>query len=349
MHNIYWFRAVVWIGLLAGVLSACERSWAGPAPSVIAFGSCARQHKPQPVWHAILAQQPDLMLMLGDNVYLDTTDVGVMHRKYRQLGVKPGFKLLRKHVPVLATWDDHDFGRNNAGRHYPKKDAAQQAMLSFFNEPADSPRWRRRGVYRAWTFGPAQQRLQIILLDTRYFRDRPPKNTKPGAVDELSEQATSKTILGQKQWQWLKKQLEKPADVRLIGSSIQVVPTQHGHEKWGKFPHERQRLFDLIDATGAKGVVFLSGDRHFLELSRDIEHGPYPMYDFTSSGLNTAGGPKEPNHYRVGEAKRVDNFGLVRINWNADPVTLTFDARRADGRRLMAHTIAIDQLQPNLD
>jgi alkaline phosphatase D len=338
-----WLASAV---LLAACSPAADKAAgeepAGP-PEVIAFGSCAGQDQPQPVWHAILAQQPDLMLMLGDNVYLDTKDVGVMHAKYRRLGRKPGFKLLRKQVPVLATWDDHDYGLNNVGRHYPKKEASEQAFLSFFNEPADSPRWNRPGVYRAWEYGPKNNRLQVILLDTRYFRDRPPEED---AGDGASP-ASGRTILGKAQWQWLEKQLEKPATVRLIGSSIQVVPTQHEYEKWANFPSERERLFDLIETTGAGGVVFLSGDRHHLELSRDKDSGPYPMYDFTSSGLNRGrGGPiNEANRYRIGQAHGGDNFGIVRIDWDADPVEITVEARKADGRRLMRETVPLDALR----
>jgi alkaline phosphatase D len=315
--------------------------------SVIAFGSCAKQDRPQPVWHAIAAQQPDVMLMLGDNIYADTTGMGVMQAKYRKLAHKPGFKLLRQSTPILATWDDHDYGRNNAGRRYPKKAASQQAMLTFFNEPADSPRWDRPGVYRAWRFGDKGQRVQIILLDTRYFRDPLRTKTIDGRTHNLPHRDEQTTLLGEAQWRWLEKQLKKPATVRLIGSSIQVLPKRHRFEKWHNFPHERERLFQLIEQTGASGVVFLSGDRHIMELSRDRDSGPYPMYDFTSSGLNSGSEHfTSPNQYRVGEIQHGDNFGLVRIDWRAEPTTITFEGRAADGRRLMQHTVKLNTLTP---
>ena len=82
----------------------------------------------------------------------------------------PGFKALRESVPILATWDDHDFGVNDGGSDYPKKVESQQIFLDFFGDPEDSPRRKRPGVYDARVFGPEGKRVQVIMLDTRYFR-----------------------------------------------------------------------------------------------------------------------------------------------------------------------------------
>ncbi|MDX2275413.1 MAG: alkaline phosphatase D family protein [Hyphomonadaceae bacterium] len=138
--------------------------------SRIAFGSCAKGDKPQPIWDAVLAAQPDLFIFLGDNVYLDTRDPEVMRRKYAELAAQPGFQRLRAHVPILAIWDDHDFGENDAGREYPMKEEARRQFLEFFNEPASSPRWSRDGIYTSYMYGPPGQRAQIILPDLRWNR-----------------------------------------------------------------------------------------------------------------------------------------------------------------------------------
>ena len=39
---------------------------------VIGFGSCLHQDLPQPIWKEIKAQNPEVFIMLGDNVYGDT-------------------------------------------------------------------------------------------------------------------------------------------------------------------------------------------------------------------------------------------------------------------------------------
>ena len=87
--------------------------------------------------------------MLGDNIYADTLDMDVMRAKYAKLAAMPGFQLLRKTCPILATWDDHDLGANDAGGDYPKKDESQKIFLDFFGDPDDSPRRHRPGVYDA--------------------------------------------------------------------------------------------------------------------------------------------------------------------------------------------------------
>ena len=103
------------------LLTGCEKSEAGPEISRIAFGSCAHQDKSQPIWEPIVATEPDLFVFTGDNIYGDTEDMEVMRAKYQKLGAKPGFLKLRASCPILAVWDDHDYGLNDAGKEYSKK------------------------------------------------------------------------------------------------------------------------------------------------------------------------------------------------------------------------------------
>ena len=139
---------------------------------------------------------------------------------------------------------------------------------------------------------------------------------------------TTIPLLGEAQWDWLARQLRTPAKVRIIASSIQVVADEHGWECWGNYPHERQRLYDLINRTGAKGVIFISGDRHHVELSKETD-GPYPLYDLTSSGLNQGdeGEHDEPNRHRIGKAYREPNFGIIRIDWRKRNPRITLEGR----------------------
>jgi len=328
--------------------------------STIAFGSCARQDRPLPVWDTIAAESPDVFLFIGDNMYADLdrgrreVDLADVGHSYVELAEADAFARFRARVPILATWDDHDYGLNDAGEELPFKRGSQHLLLQFFREPADSPRWNREGVYGSWSFGPKDdqpgRRVQIILLDTRYFRDavdRRPGGRPPGRGPYRPTQDTSRTLLGEAQWAWLGGELKKDADVRIIASSIQVVAWEHGWESWGNFPHERHRLFELIADTGAEGVVFLSGDRHRAEISRDDPPAaPYPMWDVTSSGLNQGTQPvSEPNRFRVGPVVRATNFGMVRIDWRAQPVTLTLETRGGDGTLLTSQVIDLDTLR----
>src|SRR5262249_22644216 len=155
---------------------------------------------------------------------------------------------LLKTCPVLATWDDHDYGADDVGAEYPKKDESQQVFLDFFGVPKDSPRRTQKGVYHAALFGPPEKRLQVILFDTRYFRSPLKKRDKfiPNVGPYIPNPDKTATMLGEAQWRWLEEQLRVPAKVRLLGSSIQVVAEDHGWEKWQNLPHERERLFRLI-------------------------------------------------------------------------------------------------------
>jgi alkaline phosphatase D len=326
--------------------------------SRVAFGSCAHQDHPQPIWEQVRATKPEIFLFIGDNIYGDTRDMAVLKRKYDQELAVPGFARLRAEVPVLGTWDDHDLGENDAGGDYPFKRESQQLCLDFFGVPADSPRRKQEGVYHAEMFGPPGKRVQIILLDTRYFRS-PWKSKKPPTTQDRRpyepDESTGVTMLGEAQWTWLAEQLRQPADVRLLVSSIQVINDSFGGEKWANFPRERRRLFDLIRDTGAHGVVILSGDRHVADLSLAEDTGiGYPLYDLTSSGLTQGAdawrGPG-PNTHRVAGMSWGDNFGLVLIDWshgdsNGGGPMLSLQARDGSGDVRINEKVPLRVLQP---
>ena len=70
----------------------------------IAFGSCAHQDKPQPIWESIVAVKPQLFLFTGDIIYADTRDPKVMKEKYDLMAALPGWQKLLRTCPVFATW-----------------------------------------------------------------------------------------------------------------------------------------------------------------------------------------------------------------------------------------------------
>lgn len=323
---------------------------AGPL-SRIAFGSCASQERPQPIWDAVLASRPQLLLLLGDNIYADTKDMDVMRRKYARLAAMPGFRAIRQACPILATWDDHDLGANDAGSDYPMKVESQKLFLDFFGDAPDSPRRKRPGVYDAHVFGPEGKRVQVILLDTRYFRTSPLKRD-PKALLARGPYGPNPdpdaTILGEDQWRWLGEQLRVPAEVRLLASSIQVVAEDHGWEKWMNFPRERERLFAMIREAGAEGLIVLSGDRHLAELSLMDAGVGYPIYDLTSSGLNQgarAWRPLETNRHRVATMGWGDNFGVVAIDWDRPDPRISLQVRDVDGDIRIQEKVSLSTLR----
>lgn len=314
----------------------------------IAFGSCLGQDLPQPVWEHVLKAQPDLFVFLGDNVYADTNDMNALRATYAKLAAQPGFQRLRKSIPILATWDDHDYGTNDTGSENPTRAESQQVFLDFWNVPKDSPRRKREGVYSSEIYGPPGKRLQIILLDTRYFRS-PLKSAKEGTDENyVPNTDPNATLLGDAQWAWLEQQLMVPAQIRIIGSSIQVVAEDHGAEKWANFPNERKKLFDLIWNTRVTGPFFISGDMHLAELSVMNGDAGFPLYDLTSSSLNWSERnwrPLDPNRHRVATMNVGDNFGLIIIDWNRTDPLIRLQIRDDEGDIMIQQKITVQLLR----
>lgn len=301
----------------------------------IAFGSCATQLNACPMWQELNRYKPDVLLLLGDNIYADVVDGRLVpstperiREAYDRLGKDEGFSQLRETVPIMAVWDDHDFGNNDAGVEWIHKDVSAQIYHDFFGTPKDSPRRQQQGLYDARIFGTTGKRTQIILLDTRYFRTelKKAKAPAPGTRTTPYEAASGSEakVLGEAQWKWLEEQLKKPAEIRIIGSSIQVLSDEHPYEKWSNFPEERERLYQLIRKCEASGVILLSGDRHLGEISVETQAVGYPLHDITASGLNQANKnwrTVEANRKRVAALQWGDHFGSIEIDWSAaDPM-----------------------------
>lgn len=328
--------------------------------SRIALGSCAKQDRPMPIWSAVSTFKPDVLLMLGDNIYGDTEDMTVLRQKYDLLAADRGFGMIRNTVPIVAVWDDHDYGANDAGREYPMRRESQQLFLDFFKVPEDAIVRKRQGIYRAMVVGPIGRRVQFICLDTRFHRT--PLKTGPkeervkGLGPYVPTDEPNATILASQQWDWLAAMLQRPAEIRIILSSIQVASIEHGWEHWGQFPAERAKLLKTIRDSDAAGVIVVSGDRHSAEISR-IPAGDdaltYPLYDLTASSLNQPrrmDNDPEPNRHRLGERFHGANFGTIDIEWGtADDGGLpavTLAIHDVDGKVVRTETIPPGGLEP---
>lgn len=319
-----------------------------PLISRIALGSCMKQDRPVPVLGTVRDWEPELFIWLGDNIYGDTEDMGVLEAKYRQLGAKPLFAALRAQVPMVAIWDDHDYGVNDGGLEYPKKEESKQVFLRFWNEPDGTERRQRPGIYTSYRFGdPAAGRsLQVILLDTRTFRSPLARNTFTSYKNDYRPDSNpANTFLGQAQWDWLKERLLEPADLRLIGSSIQFGHEYNGWESWTNFPTEIERMIALIKETRANGVVFLSGDVHWGELSRLQASGCYPLHDLTASGINEEWDILEPNRNRIGQACMDHHFGFIEIHWQSPDPSVALHIKDVTGRARVKHSVRLSQLK----
>ena len=342
------------VAVAASTSSASSKRVSSSAISRLTFGSCAHQDKEQPIWEAINALNPDLFVFLGDNIYGDTRDMQALADQYAKLGAKTGFNDLRQRTPILATWDDHDYGEDDAGAEFPEKYGSRKIFCDFFGEALDSPRRvQEGGIYTSKTYGPEGRRVQVILLDLRWNRSpllrvdkKTEKRRRQMALGPyLPNSDSHASLLGEAQWRWLEQELSKPAELRIIGSSTQFISEFPGWECWSLFPKERQRFIDLIGKTRANGVMFISGDMHWAELARQDENVPYPLYDFTSSGLTQTYHQVSPNIHRLqGCLYREVNFGVIEIDWQLPDPLIVMQARSETGHPVFEKSILMSEL-----
>lgn len=289
--------------------------------TIIAFGSCSHEFDSLQMWDKVITHKPTAWIWMGDNIYGDTEDMTVMKRKYDMQKQRPSYQKLQKSMKIYGIWDDHDFGVNDGGKEYPMKNESKELMLDFLDVPKDAEVRNRDGAYQSQIIENNGLSIKLILLDTRYFRDSLEINLD---APPLYQPNTKGTILGEKQWIWLESELENSdADIHLIGASYQLIPNNHGWEKWGNFPNERKRFFDLITKTKPARPIILSGDRHIAEFAKiDLEGLDYPLYEFTSSGLTHTWGDVRPeeNENRIGELIIRKNFGIIHIDHNVEKI-----------------------------
>jgi alkaline phosphatase D len=321
-----------------------------PPTFTAAFGSCYFNNDPlfdrpgRPyggstgVFESIRQQAPDLMLWLGDNVYLREVDwwspEGIDYR-YGHARAEPDLQPLLATAAHYATWDDHDYGPNNSDRSYIHKGAALETFADFWPNPTyglpSVP-----GTFTQFEWADAE----FFVLDNRYHRS---PNDAP---------ARERTILGAEQLQWLLDALtasRAPFKFVVMGGQV-LNPVEVFENYVNVAPAERAYLLDQIAERRIDGVVILSGDRHHGELMRMERPGTYPLYEFTSSPL-TAGAVATPrdslNPIRVPGTlvAGVRNFGTLTVSGPRTDRVLTMRAFSADGEPLWEHTVRADDLR----
>ncbi|MDG1527928.1 MAG: alkaline phosphatase D family protein [Polaribacter sp.] len=292
---------------------------------IISFGSCNKQYVENILWNEIAKNNPKVWIWGGDNVYSDTDSMPKLKADYEMQWRQKGYKELVNSVDVLATWDDHDYGLNDGGVEFYKKKESQQEFLDFLKVPKDDIRRNQEGVYHSKTYKTNQGSIKVIVLDTRYFRTGLTVSADKNKRYQPNKYGEG-TVLGPQQWKWFQNELSNSnADFNIIVSSIQLLSYKHGYESWGTFPHEVDKMKNVIKTSKAKGVLVLSGDRHISEFSgTQIEGLSFPLIDFTSSGLthSYSSFKGEENPDRIGEVVSEISFGILKFDFKANKITM---------------------------
>ena len=291
-----------------------------PPPFTLATGSCAYINEPEydrpgkgygseyGIFTSIHRQKPDLMLWLGDNVYYREPDwntrTGMLHR-YTHDRSTPEMQPLLASTAHYAIWDDHDYGPNDSDGTWLHKEEAWNVFSSFWGNPTFGVDGRKGCTTR---FQYAD--VDFFLLDNRYFR-----------TPNKCASCPDRTLLGKDQLEWFLAALaSSTAPFKLVAIGGQVVTTYNGDETcFHYFPAERDTILARIERDNIKGVVFLTGDRHFTELSALKNKAGNWVYDLTTSSLTagsfTGAAGKVANELRVpGTVADVHNFSLLRFS-----------------------------------
>ena len=248
----------------------------------VAVISCMDDHLREPMlkmWPQVMAQKPDAIWMIGDNVYADHLEKGwgetnpdILWDRYVETRQDlPVFKA-NPLIPVFATWDDHDFGRNDSDRTYPYKDQSAEVFFAFFAQKKPAPGFERGpGVASWWTgFG-----LEVALLDDRTFR----------SPDRL--EVPDQTHFGPDQERWLEQHLESAKKPVLLVDGDQFFGGYHRFESYeGSHPTSFKRALEQWRKAKVP-LLFVSGDRHLSEiLNVDSESLGFPTFEITSSAIH---------------------------------------------------------------
>lgn len=312
-----------------------DRVYAEQTIRQIAFGSCNKPKKDQGFWDVIRAQEPDIMLLLGDNHYGNTSDPVRLKKAYDGLAAIHQYDVFRQKIPTFPTWDNHDYGDGYPGRLHPHAEESEQLFLDHFSIQKTDVRRSRSGIYGAWILGEKPHRVQVIMLDLQRFRDP----FQDGPREKQFAPQPGKTLMGEDQWGWFEAQLKAEAEVRIVGSGIQVLSNEHSWRRWGMFPDDRERLLRVIRET--KGTtVFLSGDRHRGEFSVLNPARERPLFDLTASSFNACYPGEEKNRLRVGELIDQSHFGWLEINWEERLIKMELLSAK-NGASLLTNTVKI--------
>jgi len=281
------------------------------------------------IFEMIAQQDADLMLWLGDNVYLREADwtslSGIFHR-YTHFKSQPELQALWKKMHHYAIWDDHDYGPNDADRSYIGKKLTLDAFQNFWANP-DYGVNNKPGITTQFSYND----VDFFLLDNRYYRS--PNNRKTG----------KREILGEIQIQWLIDALAySKASFKFVLIGGQFLNPAAVWENHATYSEEREKIIHLIEEEGIKNIIFLSGDRHKTELSKLTLKNGNSIYDYTSSPLTSKSydSSEEGNTLRIkGTHVSTQNFGKLSLSGDYKNRKLTIITFSSKGEKLWEETI----------
>lgn len=293
----------------------------------VAFGSCVgpRGYSAAAAFGEMAARKNfDLLLMLGDNHYGDTTNPDRLRDYYFMQRTVDGFSRIIRETPTYAIWDDHDYGPNNSDGTSKGKEDSLRVFKEWWANPAYGES-ENPGCYYKFQHGG----VDFFMLDVRYYR------TPNNAPDD-----GQKTMLGPRQLAWLKENLSaSKARFKIIASGSEWQ-TLTQPDCWSSFARERQDIFDHITKNQIEGVMLLSGDRHFTAAyqiqGRHLE--------FTSGPIGSANATLQDNPERFTGIDEGKLWIILDLDPSASPPKLQYEIYQAGGGLLERRDLSYDEV-----
>jgi alkaline phosphatase D len=311
--------------------------WRKNAPDFsVVFGSCTyvndtefdRPGKPygqsDSIFNVIAELHPSAMIWGGDNIYLREGDFETqanMEARYLKARQVPSIQKLLSSCPQYAIWDDHDFGPNDSHSSFQYK---KESLAAFKEMWGNSNYGFSKNETNCITGKVTLNDIDLYLLDNRSFR------IPPGTVG-LTPQ-----MLGKEQINWLIQDLKSSkASFKLVAVGSQVLSSVADFENYANYQEEREYLLNEIAENKIKNVIFLTGDRHFAELSEMTLANNIRGLDITSSPLTSKpySNSKEINTTRVdGTFVGEQNFAYITFSGTAKERTIDINLINKTGK-----------------
>ena len=305
-----------------------------PGTFRIAFGGGAGYNpEAEKIWASIQDRDPDALLLLGDNVYVDLPEMpGPFHDyTYYRRQSRPEYRSLISRIPVYSIWDDHDAGIDDIWMGpYVDKPEWKVPMVEHYQSNWVNPGYGTDDWPGCW-YSFKQGDIEFFMLDGRTYR------TNPFGPDP--------TMLGPVQKEWLLRKLEQStAKIKVL---VSPVPWNYrakpgSHDTWDGFRKERDEIFRLISEKEVNGVVLMSADRHRSEAWEIEWEGNYPIYEFLSSRLTNM-------HYHdtvpgaIFSYNDPQSFGLLTFITEKETPEVLFEVVNLHGKKVYEHTFVIGQ------
>ncbi|MFY8027578.1 MAG: alkaline phosphatase D family protein [Bacteroidia bacterium] len=331
--------------------------WRKPAPDFkFLFGSCTyindslydRPGKPYGQSTNILEKmadtEADFNIWGGDNLYLREADYssasGIAYRYSHDRSTKALQRVLSLR-PNYAIWDDHDYGPNDANLSFDLKHVTYDAFKQYYPQRNYGNKGND-GIYQSFLYSDAQ----FFMMDDRFYRSA---NELPDSINGKPNH--EKTYYGKTQLDWLKNALISSKSVfKFIVNGSQVLNPIAEKECLRHYAAEFDELINFIRLNKIKGVVFLTGDRHFTEMHKISLPGFYDLHDFTSSPITS-------NAYNISKSNEFNNptrvegslymgnsYSRIGISGAKNERKVTFEIYDREGVKQWEYSIAEQQL-----